>query len=574
MLSPRQMTNTFDTIIIGAGISGLACAAKLVESSSYNSEASINGGKPRKTLAVLEARDRIGGRIDSVWLNGNRLDTGANWIHGIGSRDGVHGVNPLVEILPKKQFRELDCNVSFKPPRSRQAVSSEGRLSGKPGASTDDEWVTVDGQSPSREDNGTCGNDLVVPSKITSELFHTLWTLIGSLNELSESTTPDEAKRTSILQAIRENENFRKSFETIPEDYHCILRALPQFIENMEAGPLSSGSALEARGHGGLGLLEYAIADFDGEQVFLQDGYTPLVKEVAREVVKQGCVKLNVEVEHINWDGDLIRVSTTDGTYAAKRLVCTLPLGVLQNDMLTPLHPRKPVLFSPDVPKDKMEAIRSLGFGTLDKVFLVYSRPWWTEAPWLEVLKKGFTYEPFPKDPDGRVVEKERNEPDSFWGFTDELPGIEIDAKGHVSQGTRALSLINLHALTGYPVLSCFVSCANAIHIEGLSNHAAGELVHRSLSAWLGSEPPAPDAVHVTRWAQDKYARGSYSHMVAGISETHHRADLGRPLINESGAELRFAGEHTSLNHFATVHGALLSGRREAEAILKSEREA
>jgi phytoene dehydrogenase-like protein len=57
----------YDTIIIGAGMSGLACAAKLSEHPSYQ-----NG----KRLLVLEARDRIGGRIGSVHVNGNRLDTG------------------------------------------------------------------------------------------------------------------------------------------------------------------------------------------------------------------------------------------------------------------------------------------------------------------------------------------------------------------------------------------------------------------------------------------------------------------------------------------------------------------
>ena len=44
---------------------------------------------------------------------------------------------------------------------------------------------------------------------------------------------------------------------------------------------------------------------------------------------------------------------------------------------------------------------------------------------------------------------------------------------------------------------------------------------------------------------------------------------FGRPLGSEKGATLRFAGEHTSENHFATVHGALLSGWREADNILE-----
>ncbi|KAK5114150.1 hypothetical protein LTR62_002720 [Meristemomyces frigidus] len=117
-------------------------------------------------------------------------------------------------------------------------------------------------------------------------------------------------------------------------------------------------------------------------------------------------------------------------------------------------------------------------------------------------------------------------------------------------------------------ILSCFVSCANAAHIETLSNSAAGGIIHRTLTSWFGVETPAPKAVHVTRWAQDELSRGSYSHMVTGISDVAHREEFQKPVLNRFGGLLRFAGEHTSRSHFATVHGALLSGWREADDIL------
>ncbi len=56
-------------IIIGAGISGLA-AARDLEASGYE-------------VLVLEARDRIGGRIWTDRSTGTNLDLGASWIHGI-----------------------------------------------------------------------------------------------------------------------------------------------------------------------------------------------------------------------------------------------------------------------------------------------------------------------------------------------------------------------------------------------------------------------------------------------------------------------------------------------------------
>lgn len=56
----------FETIIIGAGMSGLSAAAKLAE----------HGHK----ALVLEARDRIGGRITSLEVNAQAYELGPSWI--------------------------------------------------------------------------------------------------------------------------------------------------------------------------------------------------------------------------------------------------------------------------------------------------------------------------------------------------------------------------------------------------------------------------------------------------------------------------------------------------------------
>ena len=58
------MKNLRRAIVIGAGLAGLAAARALAESGIE--------------VVVLEARDRIGGR---VWTE-DRIDLGAHWIHG------------------------------------------------------------------------------------------------------------------------------------------------------------------------------------------------------------------------------------------------------------------------------------------------------------------------------------------------------------------------------------------------------------------------------------------------------------------------------------------------------------
>jgi monoamine oxidase len=544
----------YDTIIIGAGMSGLACASRLLEHPSYRTE---------KNLLVLEARDRIGGRIESVHLNGSRLDTGANWIHGVGTKDDP---NPLTQILPNKRTRELSRSVSF---RALPSTDPTKHVVTESHAEVD--WVKVNLGNAALSQQ--LKDDLVIPSHISGDMFGALWEMIGSLHEKASTSSNDTAYHTSMLEAVLKDDSFISAFKEIPEEYHQTLRALPQFIENMEAGPLSASSAEHSAGNT-MGLLEFALDDFDGDQVFLQDGYTAMIDEVSKNVIGQSCCKLGIEVQNISWETGQIIISTNEDQYTAKRVVCTTPLGVLKHHV----RPTSSIgavvsMFTPELPAEKVSAIQSLGFGTLDKIFLVYKSPWWTQEPYRSILKKGIVDRPMLEGDDAPTEKSTSTEPDSLWGFTDELAGLAVGPNG-TAPGPRALSVINLHALTGFPVLSSFISCANAAHVEGLSNHAASKIVHRSLTNWFGHEPPLPEAVHVTRWAQDEYSRGSYTHMITGLSKNSHREAFQVPLVNDHGAELRFAGEHTSLNHFATVHGALLSGWREAAAILHSEAEA
>lgn len=53
-------------VIVGAGISGISAASKLIENGFSN-------------LLVLEAENRIGGRVATVPFANNVVDLGAQW---------------------------------------------------------------------------------------------------------------------------------------------------------------------------------------------------------------------------------------------------------------------------------------------------------------------------------------------------------------------------------------------------------------------------------------------------------------------------------------------------------------
>ncbi|WP_162902176.1 flavin monoamine oxidase family protein [Facilibium subflavum] len=71
---------SYDVIIIGAGVSGLAAARNLI----------LNGFD----VLVLEARDYIGGRVVSEHFAGATVDLGASWIHGVEE-------NPITRLATK-----------------------------------------------------------------------------------------------------------------------------------------------------------------------------------------------------------------------------------------------------------------------------------------------------------------------------------------------------------------------------------------------------------------------------------------------------------------------------------------
>lgn len=80
-------------VIIGAGVSGIAAASKLIE----------NGFK---NIQILEAEPNYGGRIQSKKFGDNFVELGAHWCHGEKGNIVYELANPLSLLKPT----ELDFN--------------------------------------------------------------------------------------------------------------------------------------------------------------------------------------------------------------------------------------------------------------------------------------------------------------------------------------------------------------------------------------------------------------------------------------------------------------------------------
>ncbi len=98
--NPQEIIH--DVIIIGAGISGISTAYHLL----------LNNFDGK--ILILEGRDRIGGRISGqkTRFDGQQIELGANWIHGIMGNPIYHLadkykiVNQLVDLSGKSDMQD------------------------------------------------------------------------------------------------------------------------------------------------------------------------------------------------------------------------------------------------------------------------------------------------------------------------------------------------------------------------------------------------------------------------------------------------------------------------------------
>jgi monoamine oxidase len=78
---------------------------------------------------------------------------------------------------------------------------------------------------------------------------------------------------------------------------------------------------------------------------------------------------------------------------------------------------------------------------------------------------------------------------------------------------------------------------------------------------------PSPDRLVRASWSTDPHSMGSLCYP-ALISEEEDFCTLSAPLPSETDPRLLFAGDATHATFWGTMHGARLSGIREAKRVL------
>ncbi|XP_063699003.1 spermine oxidase [Culicoides brevitarsis] len=495
----------YKIIIIGAGISGLSCAAHLVQNGISD-------------LLILEARNRIGGRILSIDLGGQKVELGANWIHGILG-------NPVFELAIQNGLVNV-VNI----PKQHKIVAA-----------------TEDGKQ--------------IPFIMLAEIYEAYCCFLKRCEEYFISDYVPPAGINSVGEHINlEIELYLKNVTDAKEKslkrqiFDCLLKR-----ETCISGCHSMNE---------IDLLELgSYTELQGGNIVLPSGYssilTPLVKMLPEDNIVTNCpVKTifwrrktdnNTDTEEeeevddaASDDSDKtvtdvpitnphrVKVLCENGKkYYADHVIVTTPLGVLKEHGKT--------MFVPELPQFKMEAIERLNFGTVDKIYLEYDRPFLNPSI-TEVML--------------------------LWE-TDEASSSSDD--WITSNWFR--KIYSFTKLTDTMLLG-WISGKEAEFMETLTFEAVAEKCTEILRKFL-KDPyvPVPKKCIFTTWKKQPYSKGSYTSIGVGASQDDIES-IAQPLYSsphQLKPSVLFAGEHTHSNFYSTCHGAYLSGRTAALAIYEPE---
>jgi monoamine oxidase len=269
-------------------------------------------------------------------------------------------------------------------------------------------------------------------------------------------------------------------------------------------------TTIEQEFAGGIGEISAVNPDdaeeFRGGDEVFPDGYGRIADYLARGLD----LNLGQIVERIRYDDAGVVVETDQALFEADRVIVTLPIGVLK---------RGSVQFEPQLPSEKQAAIATLGVGLLDKLYLRFPTLFWDE----------------------RV---------EFIEWISVEPG-------------RWNEWLNLAAYTGQPILLGFNAADYARKITPWNDAEVVADAMAVLRTIYGDNIPEPESWQRSRWSADQFAYGSYSFNAVN-ADRETRLQLAKTVANR----LFFAGEATSADYPATVHGAYLSGLRAAGEIL------
>jgi monoamine oxidase len=314
----------YDVVIIGAGAAGLAAASKLVRAG--------------RTVALIEARDRIGGRVYTIRPPDATLpvELGADFVHG----------------RPAETFAIVaEAGLRLYEQTGNSWSAREGRLQSDDDDDDDDENDADEG------DEGDVG-----------AIFAAIHTWQGE-------------DRT--LQSLLD--------ERFAGDRWAAARArIRGYAEGFDAAEVDRVSVAWLR------QTELASDAIDGDRQFrVLDGYDRVLAWLSDTLSPSADLRLETVVREVRWQRGHVEVKLESpigaplGEISARAALITVPLAVLKHSFDDPESPGALRLL-PE-PPGKREALAYLEMGHAVKVVMLFEEIFWDALPQARQAKRQLT---------------------------------------------------------------------------------------------------------------------------------------------------------------------------------------
>jgi monoamine oxidase len=413
-----------------------------------------------KSVLILEADERTGGRIWSDHRDGHTIDLGGGWIH-FAEWNPLKGLADELGIRTKEFDLSSDWSAFFGPDRKRLS---------------DEEFAAY---------------------ALDFSIVLAAVKAFGA--ELQEQGLPD----------VSLAEGFEEVFKKLG-----ITDTKKRAIEAMRALGIETPLGCESS----KASLNYFDDDlnFGNYDFAVPDGYATIVERLLEKIP----VELNSPVASITQTDAGVTIRTRDDrTFTCDQVIVTVSVGVLALKAVD-----GGITFDPPLPAEKQTALGHLEMGIEDKYWFRFDDPFWIKL--IDEPRQNIFRLPPKEDPLAWI---------GFFDFTE------------VCKVPMLLSLQGDHL---------------TVKLETASDEEVIASVMPALEWLFGAHARRPVSVRRSRWHHNPWTRGAYSHLKPG-GTPRDRVTLGDP-----AGRVRFAGEATMRYFPDSVHGAYLSGRREAARIL------
>ncbi|KAH7290280.1 hypothetical protein KP509_30G040400 [Ceratopteris richardii] len=279
---------------------------------------------------ILEATDKIGGRMVSTDFSGYTVEIGANWVEGVG---GKH-VNPIWELAKRYNLRMSKSNFDN---ISSNVYNEEGRL---------------------------------LPLSETKPHFDIADACQSYLDVLSNSLNAHDEEDISLTTGQR-------LFGLIPTS--PLDMAIDYSYYDFEIAEPPRVTSLKNV------LPNPTFVEYGDDEYFVCDkrGYSYIPKQLAKdflkhenEIIIDPRLQLQKVVRHIEYSANGVRIETEDNsTFYSKYAILSVSLGVLKSRLIT---------YQPDLPYWKIKTFYQFDMSIYTKIFLKFPYTFWLTGPGTE----------------------------------------------------------------------------------------------------------------------------------------------------------------------------------------------